>query len=106
MISLTHLRKVVALLWKYLVMRFLTLRQGCQARPFPVGKGFIFREGNLKQRRVKYEERSSVLMESIGPRDHPKAKKKWKRHASIDSCVRALTLIKVASPKGYPAGFD
>jgi len=37
-------------------------------------------------------------MEFIGPKDNPKAKKKWKRHAHIDSCVRALTLIRVASP--------
>jgi hypothetical protein len=52
------------------------------------------------QRRAKYDERSSVLMEFIGPKDDPKAKK-WKRHVHIDSFVRALTMIKVASPRGF-----
>ena len=37
---------------------------------------------------------------SLDPKEDPKAKK-WKRHVHIDSYVRALTMIKVASPTGF-----
>ena len=38
---------------------------------------------------------------TLEPKDNPKAKKKWKRHVHIDSYVRALTMIKLASPRGF-----
>ena len=36
----------------------------------------------------------------IGPKDVPKARK-WQRPVSIQGYIRALTMIKVASPRGF-----
>ena len=37
---------------------------------------------------------------TLDPKEEPRAKK-WKRHIHIDSYVRALTMIKLASPRGF-----
>ena len=37
---------------------------------------------------------------TLYPKDNPKSKK-WKRHIHLDSHVSALTMIKMASPRGF-----
>ena len=38
---------------------------------------------------------------TLGPKDNPKAKQKWLRPVHLESYVRALTMIKMASPRGF-----
>jgi hypothetical protein len=45
--------------------------------------------------------RDFIFRITLDPKDNPKAKKKWKRPVHIESYVRALTMIFVASPRGF-----
>ena len=38
---------------------------------------------------------------TLDPKDNPKAKQKWLRPVHLESYVRALTMIKMASPRGF-----
>ena len=44
--------------------------------------------------------RDFIFKITLNPKDDPKTKK-WKRRVLIQSYVRALTMIKVASPRGF-----
>ena len=45
--------------------------------------------------------RDFIVNITLDPKDNPKAKKKWKRPVHIKSYVRALTMILMASPRGF-----
>ena len=44
--------------------------------------------------------RDFIYRITLHPKENPKSKK-WKRHVHLDSYVRALTMIKLASPRGF-----
>ena len=44
--------------------------------------------------------RDFIYKITLDPKENPKSKK-WKRHIHLDSHVRALTMIQMASPRGF-----